>query len=519
MKSKPRPTQIPVRRIPVHELFPQPEAARTRANVVPPQPSARVKENKIKIPRPQRTRNVLPTQSILLALAFLGFVLGGFGLFGYMRRSDAQAPYVLLEIRALEGSGHPVTAADVIVNEKKMGVTDSFGEWRRYLQLNPGDDVKIDLDKKGMLSGTKTASVPKRKGEKQDIELQVAISMTNPHAPAKAAAKVIAKEEPAPAPAAKKDIERFDVQDTNNDRNSYDNELSDTNDGSLGIYFDDGLNRINVTSSAAQAKAGNLMDKRQQDVVRERIVPVLVNDLQTLGLTVDKTSPWKLALSYVSNGEQVGYIRADIEWKSPFGQSEKSSFIAGFAKSYEETGRALSSLLRLHMKKTYWAFKENGNWYIDETGQTKDFWRLKPGSLVTDTSGEKFPIAMSAQSDNGRRWKMKAGRTQPCEAVRQRTRCMVSTESLKEAPPLAGWALKRVRILGVIPANADVFVAGFQAHPVGNGQWEFWSHSGSNLKALVMASGRIVHSEAFVDSPGEAVILKMASAPVKSKVR
>jgi len=96
---------------------------------------------------------------------------------------------------------------------------------------------------------------------------------------------------------------------------------------------------------------------------------------------------------------------------------------------------------------------------------------------------------------------------------------MVSTESLKEAPPLAGWALKRVRILGAVPANADVYVAGFQAHPVGNNQWEFWSHSGSNLKALILANGRIVHSEAFVDAPGEAVILKMAGSGVKAKVR
>ncbi len=489
---------------------------------------------KFKSKATRQRRSGLPIKNIVMALAFLAFVLTGFGLFGYFRRTESQTPYVLLEIRALEESGHPVTAADVMINDKKMGVTDSFGEWRRYLQLRAGDKVTIALDKKGQLTGFKQVVVPPRGGEKQDIELQISIAMRTLKGVAKNAGKSAPRREsaasadqPGATAGGTKDIDRFDFKDdhaekpADEDKNTIASDLSDTNDSSLGIYFDDGLNRISVGSSKSQAKPGNLMDQRQQDVVHDRILPVLVNDLQNLGLSVDKNSPWKLVLSYISNGEQVGYIRAEIEWHSPFGQTEKSSFIAGFAKSYEETGRALSSLLRLHMKKTYWAFKENGNWFIDEGQQTKDFWRLKNGSTITDTAGEKFPLVMAAQGQGevGHRWKMKVSKTQPCEAVRQRSRCMVSTESLKEVPPLPGWTLKRIRIQGTVPNGADVYVAGFQAHPVGNSSWEFWSRSGSNLKALILANGRIIHSEAFVDSPGEGVVLKMAGASVKAKVR
>jgi len=535
VKSRPKLQQTPVRRIPVHELFPQPDSTKTRF-VTMPTPQTTMKMT-------ARHRRTLPRKNILLGLAFLTMVLTGFGLFGFLRRSESQTPYVLLEIRALEASGHPVTAADVIVNDKKMGVTDSFGEWRRYLQLRSGEKVAIALDKKGQLTGSKQVVVPERTAEKQDIELAISIAMKGLGKGGSSIAKSKAtnRRDETAAATESSDGERFDFKESRNDKGSarekekekeslsdtstasddknINSGLSDTNDSALGIYFDDGLNRISVGSSTTQAKPANLMDKRQQDVVHERIVPVLVNDLQSLGLSVDKNSPWKLQLSYISNGEQVGYIRAEIEWHSPFGQTEKSSFIAGFAKTYEETGRALSSLLRLHMKKTYWAFKENGNWYIDEAAQTKDFWRLKAGASISDTSGEKFPLVLSGQGDSGRRWKLKIGKTQPCEAVRQRSRCMVSTESLKESPPLPGWVQKRIRILGPVPPSAAVYVAGFQAHPIGNNQWEFWSHSGSNLKALILASGRIVHSEAFVDSPGEAVILKMAGTAAKNKVR
>lgn len=531
VKPRSKNEQLPVRRIPVHELFPQPDQGRrappkVQPAAIPPLPKAFRREAK-----PQKS---FRKGSVLWGVVFLGLIVSSFGLFGYMRRGEGQLPYVLLDIRALEENGHPVTAADVMVNDKKMGVTDSFGEWRRYLQLNPGDDVQIDLAKNGQLSGSKVALVPKRNSDKQDIELQLSISMKRSQLPA-GKAKAIAKdlEENVPPPAlpvkeeAPKEAMRVAAmigqkdaraaKELDAEASRLDADLAEVGDQSLGIYFDDGLNRINVVSALNQLKPTNVMDKHQHGVVRDRVIPVLINDLQNLGLTVDKKAPWKLSLGYVPNGDQVGYIRAEIEWQSPFGQKEKTSFIAGFAKTYDETGRGLTSLLRLHMKKTYWAAKEKGAWVVDETPDTKDFWKLKAGAVVSDTSGEKFALSLVGESQGARRFRLNVGKAQPCEAVRQRSRCMVSTESLKEAPPLPGWVQKRVRILGPVPANADVYVAGFQAHSLGNNQWEFWSKSGSKLKALVLAGGRIIHSEAFKDAPGEALIIKMAAAPRKAK--
>ena len=156
-------------------------------------------------------------------------------------------------------------------------------------------------------------------------------------------------------------------------------------------------------------------------------------------------------------------------------------------------------------------------WVIDETSETKEFWKLRAGTMVSDTSGERFALTLAGEGQGTRRFKLKIGKAQPCEAVRQRSRCMVSTESLKESPPLPGWVQKKVRILGPVPANADVYVAGFQAHALGNNQWEFWGKNGSNLKALIIANGRIIHSEAFKDSPGNALILKMAQNAGKNR--
>lgn len=515
MKSRSKNEQLPVRRIPVHELFPQPSEPRRmpapRASSlagIPPLPKApqrsapRARVAKVRIHKTSKG-------NLAWALVFLGMIVSGFGLFAYTRKSEGQKPYVLLEVRALDTGGHPVTAVDVIVNEKKMGITDSFGEWRRYLQLSPGDDVKIDLNKKDQLAGSRQVEVPRAKSGKQGIEVQVAIAM----------GKLTRGGESGSVPPAEvqKEIAKVEPKSTIKDPLSIvEDELESVGDQSLGIYFDDGLNSVHITT-ANQAKSTNVLDKRQQEVLQGRVIPVLANELQNLGLQIDKAAPWKLALAYVPNGNQVGYIRAEIEWQTPVGGLEKTSFIAGFAKTYEETGRALTSLLRLHMKKTYWAAKENGSWVIDETSDTKEFWKLKPGTAVSDTSGEKFTLALAGENGHTRRFKLKIGKAQPCEAVRQRSRCMVSTDSLKEGPPLPGWVQKKVRIQGTMPASAVVYVAGFQAQSLGNNLWEFWGKNGTQLKVLVVSGGRIIHSEAFKDAPGEAAVLKLAQAAGKSR--
>lgn len=505
MKSRPgkRPESLPIRRVPVHELFPQPGQYRP------------VETKKV-----PRQRAPFPKQNLIWGLVFLSFVITGFGLFGLLRRSDAQAPFVLLDVRAIEQSGHPVTAATVTINSVDMGVTDSFGEWRRYLRFQAGDKVKIELTKNGEnpLVGNRVVTVPARKGSSQDIEVRASIELRGlrdtPKRVAKKEEREVQEEIQEPEPEnmdeAPKDLRIGEEKArASDDLLGIENEVGDTNDKSLGIYFDDGLSRIAVSVAPFRGGSGSLMEKRQSGIIQERVLPLLVNELQTAGLGVDRSAPWKLNLSFIAQGDHPGYIKADISWQNPFGQSEKSSFIAGFAKTYEETSRGIASLLRVHMKKTYWAFKEDGNWFIDESNPTNEFWRMKASAQLTDTSGEKFSVALVAQNEGTRRWKLRVGNTQPCAAVRQRSRCMVSTESLKETAPLKGWTLRRMRFNGAMPKGSDVYVSGFQAYPVGNGQYEYWGHSGSTVKALVIANNRLLHSETITDSPGNIAMVRL----------
>ena len=71
--------------------------------------------------------------------------------------------HLCFRTRAISESGHPVAGADVRIQDKKLGVTDSFGEWRRYLKLKPGSQFDLQVIKekdKVRYQGTKPVMIP-----------------------------------------------------------------------------------------------------------------------------------------------------------------------------------------------------------------------------------------------------------------------------------------------------------------------------------------------------------------------
>lgn len=457
-------------------------------------------------------------------MIFLCLLVIACGIFGWARRPQLQAPYILLEVRALAETGNPVAAAKVTINSKPMGVTDSFGEWRRYMRLKSGEQLAIGLYKPGEGGGRgKTMlRVPKlrRNDGGQDLRTTIEIKGRAPQEIAKQTKRLSDSE-----PTERRQREESEdgmvfmpEAETEGD-GPRSGELpestdpGDSNDASLGIYFEDGLAAISVRAIGLKGPPANILEKHQDEILQDKIVPLLAGDLQKLGLKIDAKAPWKLSLQYLPKEDQVGYIRAQISWQNPFGQDEKTSFIAGFAKTFDETARSISSLLRVHMKKSYWASKEGNRWYIDEPADTKTFWRLRPNSQLADTNGQLFPIKIVDQREGSKRWQLQLGQIQPCQNVRQRMRCLVSTQSMKESAPLVGWQRRKMNIHGYVPKNVDVYIAGFLANPSGDGQWDYWGHPGSNHKALLVSQGRIIHSEIFVDQPAVQTVLKVSPNP------
>ncbi len=64
----------------------------------------------------------------------------------FMRAGPISAS--VFEIRAIDQQGHPVAGAEVWLETQQVGVTDSFGIWRRNLKLPEGSEAKFNFRKK-----------------------------------------------------------------------------------------------------------------------------------------------------------------------------------------------------------------------------------------------------------------------------------------------------------------------------------------------------------------------------------
>jgi hypothetical protein len=50
-------------------------------------------------------------------------------------------------MKVIDDTGHPVAGAKVLYEEKKIGVTDSFGEWRRFMRAPLGKTITFLVQK------------------------------------------------------------------------------------------------------------------------------------------------------------------------------------------------------------------------------------------------------------------------------------------------------------------------------------------------------------------------------------
>lgn len=69
------------------------------------------------------------------------------GAYAAFIRPGPLSPAVF-EIRAIDTQGHPVAGAEVWMENQSLGMTDSFGIWRRNLNLPEGTEARFNFRKK-----------------------------------------------------------------------------------------------------------------------------------------------------------------------------------------------------------------------------------------------------------------------------------------------------------------------------------------------------------------------------------
>ncbi len=93
-----------------------------------------------------QTKFALVAAIVLIAVLFAGYFLQS-KISRLLAHEIKTHSRILFEIKVIDEAGRPVQGASVEKDGQKVGTTDSFGEWRRYLQTQSGSILQLKISK------------------------------------------------------------------------------------------------------------------------------------------------------------------------------------------------------------------------------------------------------------------------------------------------------------------------------------------------------------------------------------
>lgn len=140
-------------------------------------------ENKLKKKSSTSSLNEFALGGFIFILLVGSAVLAYFNFDRFLDNKSPSTAQVYLQIKVLDDGGHPVAGASVFYQETMIGVTDSFGEWQRFIKASLGSTIKIFLRK--TIEGkpytvTKNIAVPLvTEHNEVDIRRNIQLSLTD----------------------------------------------------------------------------------------------------------------------------------------------------------------------------------------------------------------------------------------------------------------------------------------------------------------------------------------------------
>jgi hypothetical protein len=437
--------------------------------------------------------------------AVLGFILllglGGWFLTS-MQNNDGRHPYVFLELRAVSPKGNPLAGVQVKINRKEMGLTDSFGEWRRYLRVKPGIKLNVEMMKKYRgytFKARKRLTVPRRGVKEAETEIKTTLAL---------------ELETKRSPDSESTTRSSKVAATTSSSSQETSALRVPS----SYLSQNHLAAVDIRHVKFKPHYNTLMERHQAKVLRNRVLPELIAQVEERNVRMDRQASWKFLLSYIPVRGRVGMVRGELFWRDHRGRPQKNSFLTGFAKTVEQTAENLLELAKDHVNKHYGATYHRGAWYLAAPDKDR-LWRLSTKSRLKDPTGEVFGLKRVKLTDSHEIWRVEGEGAEPCGTIPRTQECPLSSASLKDRPPYPRWTLKQMTLQGDLPADAEIYVAGYRAYPLRGPYWAYWGAPEHKQKVTVVRNYRIFHRTALEPSPRGPVVLQLPGTSVSRTSR
>lgn len=461
---------------------------------------------------PQTRTQVAPNQTTVRLMTFgkrfvrhpgmLGLVFSLCGIFlitvkpwSFFTRPNLV--YAYFEVRALDSNGRPIAGASVKNAGKQVGTTDSFGEWRRYMQVPLGGVVPLTLVKKTsqhQLFVTKNFAVPPTKPERSEIELRSSVQL-------------------------------LPAETQQNKANPSLEHSQMTRDSNLGSTSStDALVAINSTvsdKSAALSQNGNepksvhdLSDSLTTDEnfssdrdaiwidvvgansgeLAAKVLPNLTKKARDLGLRVERTASWTIQLTNLidkplrvaRDGGGLIHVRSIIREN---GKERSFEFLKNYQTDPGTTASLILQSLATTARRRIVFLKVEQRWAAALPKKSAKFWVLSSDSVLL-ASGQTVRLGEdSFANDSFKGLYIRKGQSTPCPGTS--TACVGAIADYDSIPPVASWQKMKVKIPNVKARPISVFVSGYAAKPSEENIFEFWGANNSKANVTVLNDGRL----------------------------
>ncbi len=395
--------------------------------------------------------------SFILGFTVTAVSLGTAALFAYNYYNAKEAlnsPMAYFEVRTIDDSGRPVVGAYVKTGNTPLGVTDSFGEWRKYTRVTLGSTFPLSISKK--VDGrdvviTKNLVVPDKMPSDGELEIKSSLRLAG------------AQNAVAPKP--------LSVASS-----------SDTSNHSITVVSERPFLRDSVWITSPQVGSGDV----------HAIVEMMKKRGGELGLKMTDQSPWRIEITELSIIGQSTHL---VRLKSFLNGSSvpEFSFLRVPQGDALKTARDMLWALTKHTSYPYEVVQNQSReslWHIK--GSPIKLWSLSAGRDIVSTAGVLGGVTAHGQG---------LAIESPSALCPAKSPCYILARSFEDVGA-QGLIKKELILSGQETTDLDIYVSGFRAKPLGNKLYSYWANEGQSAMATAVRGQKIVWRGTLKSAPG-----------------
>lgn len=415
-------------------------------------------------------------------LSSIAIVAWGFVLFPLVMKFNLFEKHrnpILFEIKVLNQEGHPIAGAKVIHNKKKLGVTDSFGEWMRFLPLPKGSSIMLSFEKRQnnkLFMAQKNLVIPMKEPVEGDFVVKSQVSLK----------EVLI--ETSLAPGAIPEEVRAGGQVADSKQSDY-----------RSIWF------------SLLNKSKNLNAK--ETVLKNRLIPALQRESLAQGLVLSSKSRWQVGLSHIEASRDAAFPGIIRVVGRRLGKESKIDFLRNYTGDSLNTAGKILLTLKRHIPKSYRVYKgSHENWYVKEDPIA--FWQYPVASWLRDRQGKLWQLLVNSGGALNERVKVLHKGKPLCEMGQ--ISCLLKQSYLIRDPVRQDWQLVKIRSF-TKKRNISLFFGGIKAHLQSKGNWRVWAKSRSKAYLSIVQDRSLIYRKLFDLSKKDTLTIAIPSQIIGRK--